>query len=414
MTESAVIGILKICVRGLQLPCNESTECLIPSSIELIVKVISSSNCSQNVWFQITAAMNRFIRIICEKRLLFLKRSKNDKPQQQKQWWEVIPWTQIFEIIQIASSRQSTLDISCKMFCALLGVFDENDFAQSAVDKSEQRLVFLATCPYLMQKVVDLYDIFIQSKFHSDICLKLMMIKGIFCIFEQKEVYQTLIDSQISQQQKEHGSEPGNECKAQNIMRTIRVFIVYIVRLCANECSVIRTKALLLMEYVLLKSSVSLKLFDADFVEDALSNILCSDLITMRLCGNLSDTNSFELITKSRIFAISLLTRFFLKHLNEFSGHAQRGEKFEMIWNEMIGCFETMYQNKGDPKYNELYVSIKENLKNVLQVMIYQQIINSSSNIWTKINAMFPRIKDSLFDNAQYPDPTPTGHIDLS
>ena len=81
-------------------------------------------------------------------------------------------------------------------------------------------------------------------------------------------------------------------------------------------------------------------------------------------------------------------------------------------------CSDIMLEMKSDPKYNELYSSIKQNLRNVLKVMIHKNILNDNDNdslstvTWQKINDMFPRMKTELFEqnvnHKDYPHPTST------
>ena len=47
---------------------------------------------------------------------------------------------------------------------------------------------------------------------------------------------------------------------------------------------------------------------------------------------------------------------------------------FVQIWMHILCCSDTMIEIKGDPKYNELYVSVKEKVKNTLKVMMHRGI----------------------------------------
>lgn len=141
------------------------------------------------------------------------------------------------------------------------------------------------------------------------------------------------------------------------------------------------------------------------------------------------DSNLFELITKSRIFGVSLLNRYFLRNAERL--HAElSGDGFRELWLRILCGSSILLEMKSDPKYNELYTSIKENLKNVIAVMIHRGIITVddgdgdtlSDVTWRKINDMFPRMKGELreqsvsaspprgqaFDPKEYPHPTPT------
>lgn len=187
-------------------------------------------------------------------------------------------------------------------------------------------------------------------------------------------------------------------------------------------------------------------------IRDVLCNILCSELVLVRLCSaeiedqgislrnNMDrisyqngrvDSNLFELITKSRIFGVSLLNRYFLRNVDVLYSEMADND-FKEMWMRTLCGSNILLEMKSDPKYNELYTSIKENLKNVLAVLIQKRILRVdiedgldgdvlSETTWNKINEMFPRMKGELreqnvsqqqdqgqFDRKEYPHPTPT------
>eukprot|EP01084_Bolivina_argentea_P242605 406936_1 len=441
MLESIIIGLLKICVRGIQLQCNQYTQCIM-SSINLIsnlcIKKINIFESYPNVSRQIVAGTHQLIKKICNKKLLYLRHKTSiispsssiaslsslssqhlmrehhaRRMQSDYKWWKILNWNHIFIIIKSTSSKYNT--IAARMFLYILGVFDDSDNDYPFINNHNNnefysKIAFLPNHPIInMDNLIDLFNIFISQ--NSNQSIRIMIVKGICNVLEEMEYFYHIIRDNNKPGVGDINKEPGvgdinndKEIKLK-IFKYIRVFIIYLIKLCGSLCSVIRTKALLLLEYILSKSAIA-KIFinnNLHFIKDIILNVLCSELIMIQLSSlknkNVNnDINSFQLITESRIFALQILYTYFLANLNALNYN----NCIRDVWMKILCCTDCLLEMKSDPKYNQLYACIKQKMKHLLNVMIDNNIINEQDDdnkTWNKIHDMFPRMKQELFCN---------------
>eukprot|EP01083_Nonionella_stella_P109829 320717_1 len=416
MVECGVICILKICVRSLQLPCTESTQSLMPCLFELICSLsVEQFHRYPSVSYQITAAIHRFIKQIYDKKKQYFRslttesisaadpihRVRNAKQLSNYKWWCVTPFDHIFALIKTALHRQYLYDVCVTIFLHILGL-------------NEDKLLFLdSNCSsmelcQLMDSACELLRVFIDQSSADDRVMT-MLIAAIRNVCTQMQYFYAELKI------KDNGKdEPGKTNKKQRCFEYIVQLLNYLIALCGNGSR--SNQALRAVEYVLFLDS------NDDFMDSkTILNMICTQLIMIQLA-------SPAITSKARVCGIRLLNKYFVTHLEQLQ---PIGKEIVM---KILCCCDVMveigrkYHKKCD--LNQLYSNIKQNLKNVLIVLIDKSILKMNINpndndddisisTWHKINDMFPTIKSELSaqckhqqrdQNHIHPTPTPYDH----
>eukprot|EP01083_Nonionella_stella_P166026 553867_1 len=416
MVECGVICILKICVRSLQLPCTESTQSLMPCLFELICSLsVEQFHRYPSVSYQITAAIHRFIKQIYDKKKQYFRslttesisaadpihRVRNAKQLSNYKWWCVTPFDHIFALIKTALHRQYLYDVCVTIFLHILGL-------------NEDKLLFLdSNCSsmelcQLMDSACELLRVFIDQSSADDRVMT-MLIAAIRNVCTQMQYFYAELKI------KDNGKdEPGKTNKKQRCFEYILQLLNYLIALCGNGSR--SNQALRAVEYVLFLDS------NDDFMDSkTILNMICTQLIMIQLA-------SPAITSKARVCGIRLLNKYFVTHLEQLQ---PIGKEIVM---KILCCCDVMveigrkYHKKCD--LNQLYSNIKQNLKNVLIVLIDKSILKMNINpndndddisisTWHKINDMFPTIRSELSaqckhqqrdQNHIHPTPTPYDH----